>query len=85
VIEKISKTLVSGGRLVILDGKRSNQWPLWLFKLFVWYSSLFGVTEDYFDSRTWESVGRFFENPAFEEGYGGLMYLSSGVAASRSV
>jgi demethylmenaquinone methyltransferase/2-methoxy-6-polyprenyl-1,4-benzoquinol methylase len=85
VIEKISKTLVPGGRLVILDGKRSDRWPVWLFKLFVWYSSLFGVTEDYFDSRTWESVGRFFENPTFEEGYGGLMYLSSGVAASQSV
>ena len=85
VIEKISKTLVPGGRLVILDGKRSDQWPVWLFKLFVWCSSLFGVTEDYFDSHSWESVGRFFENPTFEEGYGGLMYLSSGVAASRSV
>jgi demethylmenaquinone methyltransferase/2-methoxy-6-polyprenyl-1,4-benzoquinol methylase len=85
VIENISKALVPGGRLVIVDGKRPDRWPSWLFKLFVWCSSPFGVTEDYFDSHTWESVGRYFENPTFEEGYGGLMYLSSGVAVSRPV
>jgi demethylmenaquinone methyltransferase/2-methoxy-6-polyprenyl-1,4-benzoquinol methylase len=35
VIEKASHALAQGGRLVILDGKEPERWPLWLFKLFV--------------------------------------------------
>lgn len=80
VIENISKALVPGGRLVIVDGKRPDRWPVWLFKLFVWFSSPFGVTQDYFDSHTWESVERFFQDTTFEEVYGGLLYISSGTA-----
>jgi demethylmenaquinone methyltransferase/2-methoxy-6-polyprenyl-1,4-benzoquinol methylase len=82
VIEKASHTLVQGGRLVILDGKEPERWPLWLFKLFVRLSSPFGVTTEYFGHRCWEPVGRFFQEVEFEERYGGLMYISSGMTAS---
>lgn len=78
VIEKLYEALVDGGRLVIVDGKRPNSWPTWLFKIFVRLSSPFGLTEDYFNSNTWEIVERLFENPTFEEIYGGLLYISSG-------
>jgi demethylmenaquinone methyltransferase/2-methoxy-6-polyprenyl-1,4-benzoquinol methylase len=82
VIEKASHALVPGGRLVIMDGKRSERCPLWLFKLFVWLSRPFGVTPDYFDGHPcWESVERFFKEAELEEMYGGLMYISSGTAA----
>jgi demethylmenaquinone methyltransferase/2-methoxy-6-polyprenyl-1,4-benzoquinol methylase len=66
---------------VIVDGKRPDRWPQWFFKLFVWFSSRFGVTEEYFDGHAWESVERFFQDTTFEEVYGGLMYISSGMAA----
>lgn len=78
VIEKISKALVHNGRLVIVDGKRPNSWPTWLFKMFVKLSSPFGMTEDYFNNNTWKIVERLFENTTFEETYGGLLYISSG-------
>ncbi len=78
VIESISHALVQGGRLSIVDGKRPTKWPLWLFKLFVRLSSPFGITQDYFDSRTWESVERYFHDVTIEEYYGGLIYICTG-------
>lgn len=80
VIEKISHALVPGGRIAIVDGKRPGRWPKWLFRLFVWLSSPFGLTEVYFDGRTWEAVERVFQETTFEEVYGGLLYISSGAA-----
>jgi demethylmenaquinone methyltransferase/2-methoxy-6-polyprenyl-1,4-benzoquinol methylase len=81
VMERLAQALVPGGRVVLVDGKRPERWPTWLFKLFVWCSSPFGVTQQYFDGRTWESVERFFQETTFEEVYGGLLYISSGMAA----
>ncbi|MFB0507447.1 MAG: class I SAM-dependent methyltransferase, partial [Thermodesulfobacteriota bacterium] len=81
VIEAVSHALVPGGRLVIMDGKRPGRLPLWVFKLIVWLSRSFGVTSDYFDKRTWESVERYFRETAFEQMYGGMIYISSGTAA----
>jgi ubiquinone/menaquinone biosynthesis C-methylase UbiE len=83
VMKRLAQALVPGGRVVIVDGKRPDGWPEWLFKLFVWCSSPFGVTEEYFDGHTWESVERFFQAITFEEVYGGLLYISSGTAPSQ--
>lgn len=80
VLERIAHNLVPGGRVVIVDGKRPDRWSRWLFKLFVWCSSPFGLTEAYFDNHTWKSVERFFQDTTFEEVYGGLLYISSGTA-----
>jgi demethylmenaquinone methyltransferase/2-methoxy-6-polyprenyl-1,4-benzoquinol methylase len=81
VIKAASQALVPGGRLVIMDGKRPDRLPSWVFHLFVWLSRSFGVTSDYFDKRTWESVERYFQRIAFEQMYGGMLYISSGTAA----
>ncbi len=83
IMERLTQVLVPGGRIVIVDGKRPERWPRWLFKLFVWCSSPFGLTSEYFDGRTWELVERFFQDATFEEMYGGLLYLSSGTTPSR--
>lgn len=80
VIERISHALTSGGRLVILDGKRPEHWPLWLFKSFVRLSRPFGLTLNYFDHHTWDSSRRFLEETAVEEKYAGLFYILSGTA-----
>ena len=77
ILETISQRLVLGGSLSIVDGKRPNKWPSWLFNFFVWLSSPFGVTEDYFESRTWEIIDRYFQEVTFEEYYGGLIYICS--------
>jgi hypothetical protein len=54
---------------------------LWLFKLFVWFSSPFGVTQAYFDNHAWESVEHFFKETNSEQVYGGTLYISAGTAA----
>ncbi len=84
VIERASRALAAGGRLVILDGKRPRRWPSWLVKLFVCLISPFGVTLEYFDARPWESVARYFQEPALEEVYGGLIYIASGTARASA-
>ena len=78
VIEAASRALVPGGRLAIMDGKRPERLPTWVFNLIVRMSRSFGVTSDYFDKRTWESVDRYFRETAFEEMYGGMLFISSG-------
>ncbi|UCH22886.1 MAG: methyltransferase domain-containing protein [Deltaproteobacteria bacterium] len=81
VIKAASHALVLDGRLAIMDGKRPERLPSWVFKLIVRASRSFGVTNDYFDKRTWESVERHFRETAFEQMYGGMLYISSGTAA----
>jgi demethylmenaquinone methyltransferase/2-methoxy-6-polyprenyl-1,4-benzoquinol methylase len=82
VIKAASHALVTGRRLVILDGKKPERWPLWLLKLFVCLWRSFGLSLDYFDGHPWESVERYFQETTLEEMYGGLMYISSGTAPS---
>jgi demethylmenaquinone methyltransferase/2-methoxy-6-polyprenyl-1,4-benzoquinol methylase len=80
VIESLSHTVVPGGRLVIMDGKQPERWPSWLLKLFVRIGRPFGLTLGYLDHHTWESVERHFQEVVLEEMYGGMMYISSGMA-----
>ncbi|MHC4458023.1 MAG: class I SAM-dependent methyltransferase [Planctomycetota bacterium] len=81
VIKAASHALVPGGRLAIMDGKRPERLPSWVFNLIVRLSRSFGVTSDYFDKRTWESVERYLRETVFEQMYGGMLYISSGTAA----
>jgi demethylmenaquinone methyltransferase/2-methoxy-6-polyprenyl-1,4-benzoquinol methylase len=78
VLENICESLVEHGRVVIVDGKRPQNWPSFLFKLFVKLSSPYGLTESYFDASTPDLVSRLFQNVTFEDMYGGLLYITSG-------
>jgi ubiquinone/menaquinone biosynthesis C-methylase UbiE len=80
VIKAASQALVPGGRLTILDGKEPERLPSWLFKIVLRLGRPFGFSRDYFKSHSWESVERFFQETAFQEMYGGMIYLSSGTA-----
>jgi len=80
VIEKASRALTSGGRLVIFDLKRPERWPSWLFRIYLGLAQPFGVTPVYFHHKPWKSVERYFPATNYEERYGGLIYISSGIA-----
>ncbi len=78
VIEKACLALIPGGRLVILDLKKPERWPSWLFNFYIWLASPFGVTHDYFRFKPWKSIEHYFPKTTFEEMYGGLIYIASG-------
>jgi ubiquinone/menaquinone biosynthesis C-methylase UbiE len=78
ILEKIHKSLANNGKVVIVDGKRPQKWPSFLFKLFVKLSSPYGLTESYFDNNTPEIVSRLFQDVTFEDMYGGLLYITTG-------
>ena len=79
VIETLSDVLAPGGRLLIMDGKQPEHWPSWLLKLFICIGRPFGLSHDYINRRPWESVERHFQKTVFQEVYGGMFYISSGV------
>ncbi|WP_417345540.1 class I SAM-dependent methyltransferase [Ferrimonas sp.] len=78
IIEKMASSIAPGGRISVVDGKYPSHWPTWLFRLFVWLSSPFGLTEDYFRNDTCQQVRCQFQDTSIEEVYGGLMYILSG-------
>jgi demethylmenaquinone methyltransferase/2-methoxy-6-polyprenyl-1,4-benzoquinol methylase len=78
VIKAISDALNPGGHLAIFDGKRPQRMPSWMFQFFLLVSRPFGVTQEYLEARTWESIERHFIATQFEEYYWGLLYISSG-------
>ena len=80
IIKEISRALVPGGHLVILDGKQPEKLPSWLFKIVLKLGRPFGFTPDYFNVRPWESVKTYFQETSLEQKYGGLIYILSGTA-----
>jgi demethylmenaquinone methyltransferase/2-methoxy-6-polyprenyl-1,4-benzoquinol methylase len=80
VIKAISRVLVTGGHLVILDGKKPEKLPSWLFKIVLRLGRPFGFTPDYFNVHPWESVKTYFQETSLEQKYGGLIYILSGTA-----
>lgn len=80
VIKAVSGVLVTGGHLVILDGKQPEKLPSWLFKIVLGLGRPFGFTPDYFNVRPWESVETYFQETSLEQKYGGLIYILSGTA-----
>lgn len=80
VIQSASRSLVSGGRMVIVDGKKPENLPSWLFKIVLKLGGPFGYTPEYFTVRPWESVERYFKETSLETRYGGMIYILSGTA-----
>jgi demethylmenaquinone methyltransferase/2-methoxy-6-polyprenyl-1,4-benzoquinol methylase len=85
VIEAASHALVHNGHLVILDGRQPESLPSWVFKIILWLARPFGVSREYFENPTWESVDRYFENMTLEKMYGGMIYVSSGSTPADSM
>ena len=81
VIKTVSKALVPGGHLVILDGKQPGRLPFWLFKIVLRLGRPFGFTPEYFKVRPWESVERYFQKTSIEQKYGGLIYILSAISS----
>jgi len=78
VIQKGAAALSPGKRFVIVDFKKSDDWPMWLLSLFVIFTRPFGVSLDLADRHLWESVRRYMALVEFKELYFGGIYLCVG-------
>ncbi|GAA0681517.1 hypothetical protein GCM10009104_02720 [Marinobacterium maritimum] len=81
VIEKAYIALPSGGRFAILDGKKPESLPGFVFKFVLAIGKQYGYTDEYFQVSPWKSVERLFSNTIFNTRYGGMIYEISGVKA----
>lgn len=82
IIKDGAKALAPGGRFVILDLKKPDNWPMWLIQTGIWLTKPFGVNSDLMVRRPWESINRYLANPMFIELYFGFAYISVGEAQS---
>jgi len=78
VIQDAARALTSDARLVIVDAKRPDTWPSWLFKLLFKIKKPLGLGIEFFDNHPWEAVERYFQETTFEERYGGWVYFTVG-------
>ncbi len=78
IIEQAWQSLDKGGRLVVLDFKKPETWPLWVAKLGVIMTNPFGVTLDLKDRKPWEVMKRYFQNVTVMDLYGGFVYIAVG-------
>lgn len=78
IINHAAHALAPGGRLVISDFKKPDQWPLWLVKLGVLITKPFGVTLDLTDRKPWEVMRRYFSRVTVVELFAGSVYIAFG-------
>jgi len=78
IIKRGASALSNGKRLVVLDFKLPDKWPMWLIKFFVILSRPFGVTLDLADRHPWESIERYLHLKAFKSFYFGAIYVAAG-------
>jgi len=78
VIANAARALTPGGRLVILDLKQPERWPLWAVKIGVLLTRPFGVSLDLAVRKPWIAMEKYFANVTVQELYGGFAYIAVG-------
>jgi demethylmenaquinone methyltransferase/2-methoxy-6-polyprenyl-1,4-benzoquinol methylase len=78
IIKDGAAALSHGKRLVVLDFKMPDNWPMWRIKLFVIITQPFGVTLDLADRHPWETIDQCLDLVEFETKYFGGIYIVAG-------
>ncbi|MGR8980058.1 MAG: class I SAM-dependent methyltransferase [Gammaproteobacteria bacterium] len=78
IIARSAEALAGGGRLVIADFKKPDNFPLWLVKLGVFITKPFGVTLDLTDRKPWQEMPKYFTHVTVTELFGGCAYIAVG-------
>lgn len=79
-IKQGAEALASGGRFAILDLKRPDNVPNWLFRLGVFITKPFGVSAEIAERRPWEAIEKCLDHTSFTELFGGFAYIAVGEA-----
>lgn len=75
---RIATSLRPGSRMVILDLKKAQHWPHWIFRLALWMTAPFAVTEEYAEQHPWEEMHKQLKNFNISELFFGGAYIASG-------
>lgn len=78
VVENAADALAMGGRLVILDFRQPENWPLWLVRLGVFVTRPFGVSLDLTDRKPWLVMQKHFSRVTTTLHFGGSVYIAAG-------
>lgn len=78
IIKNGANALSRGKRLVVLDFKMPDNWPIWLIKFFVIITQPFGVTLDLADRHPWESIDQCLDLVELRKKYFGGIYIAAG-------
>jgi ubiquinone/menaquinone biosynthesis C-methylase UbiE len=78
IIERAARALRPGGRLVILDIKEPQRWPLWAYKLALLTQRPFGTSYEILKQKPWETMGKYFRRVTVTEGLAGAIYIAVG-------
>ena len=81
IIEKGAAALSPGNRMVLLDFKLPDGWPMWLIKFLIAVTRPFGVTSDLADRHPWESIDRYLDLKGLKNFYFGSIYIAVGQKA----
>jgi demethylmenaquinone methyltransferase/2-methoxy-6-polyprenyl-1,4-benzoquinol methylase len=75
---KIATELPSGSRMVVLDLKKAEKWPVWLFRFALWVTAPFAVTEEYAGQYPWQEMHKRLKKFTIRELFFGGAYIASG-------
>jgi ubiquinone/menaquinone biosynthesis C-methylase UbiE len=78
VIRNGSRSLVAGGRLVVLDFKLPNGWISRLAPFAVVDTQPWGLSMEMASRHPWESIGRHLKHMRLTERYGGFVFVAVG-------
>lgn len=78
VIENAAMALAPDKRMVVLDLKRPDRWPMWAVRLGVFLTAPFAVSLDITDRHPWEVMSKYFERVFMTELYLGAAYIAVG-------
>ena len=78
VIARVADALSTGGRLVVLDFRQPENWPVWLVRLGVFITQPFGVSLDLAVRKPWEVMKKHFPRVTMKYLFGGFVYIAIG-------
>jgi demethylmenaquinone methyltransferase/2-methoxy-6-polyprenyl-1,4-benzoquinol methylase len=78
IIERAARSLRPSGRLVILDIKEPQLWPLWAYKLALLTQKPFGASYEILKQKPWETMGKYFRRVTVKERHIGTIYIAVG-------
>lgn len=76
VITRAADALAAGGRLVVLDFRQPESWPMWLVRLGVLITQPFGVSLDLAVRKPWQVMKQYFSHVSTNRLFGGFVYIA---------